>query len=56
LLDRVGLISLASSGAIGAITLSSFAWLPDQDKAAVGAVRVTPLVGPHAGLMIEGVW
>jgi len=56
LLDRVGLISLASSGAIGAITLASFAWLPDQDKAALGAVRVVPLVGPHAGLMLQGVW
>lgn len=54
-LSRFGLGSLIASGAIGLVTAGSFALEPSEPIRA-GGVRVMPLAGDQAGLMLYGVW
>jgi hypothetical protein len=54
LLSTVGVASLVASGVFGAATLASF--LLVQPGRAREGVRVAPLVGDRAGLVVRGVW
>lgn len=54
-LSRIGTMSLFAAGAVGAVTLASFA-LASREPVRRGEVHIVPMVGQHAGLLIHGVW